>query len=65
MSLTLNTLNQLEALLTSERITYRGSEIQALGDILKEVARERAEVTKALRVVSNNVNNALQGAVGE
>lgn len=59
MALTFNTLNQLETLLTSERITYKGSEVRALGELLNEIARERGEALKALRVVSQP---GLQGA---
>ena len=55
MALTLKTLRDIEGLLTSDRMTYKGSEIRPLVDILNEIAREQAEAAKALRVVPNPV----------
>lgn len=62
MALTLKTLRDIEALLTSDRIAYKGSEVQALVDVLNEIARERTEATKALRVVPQP---AMQEASGD
>jgi len=65
VALTLKTLRDIESLLTSDRMTYKGSEIRPLVDILNEIARDQAEATRALRVVPDNTNSALQGASGE
>jgi hypothetical protein len=51
MAITLKTLRDIEALLTSDRVTYKGSEVRPLVDILNEITREQVEATKALRVV--------------
>jgi hypothetical protein len=51
MALTLNTLREIEALLTSDRVTYRGSELRPVMNILAELGREQAEAVRSLRVV--------------
>lgn len=55
MALPLTTLRDIEALLTSERISYKGIEIQRVSQILLEISREQAEATKTLRVVPNDI----------
>lgn len=61
MALTLNTLKNLDALLNSDRISYKGSELTAMFDIIKELRTEQAEVSKVLRVVPSSQNEAASG----
>jgi hypothetical protein len=65
VAITLKTLRDIESLLTSDRMTYKGSEVRPLVDILNEIAREQAEATKVLRVVPQQPLSGEQGGYNE
>lgn len=47
MALSLPTLFQIHSILTSDRMTYKGSEIQTLFGVLSEMAQEQARLQAA------------------
>lgn len=44
MALSASTLSQIHSILTSERMSYKGSEVIALVGVLTEVAQEQARL---------------------